>query len=496
MKIKRKFSIRTVSLQTKNSESIVKVNYQRSNFISLSLCLLALVASIPWVQAQTIVPNNPSGTIINNAYPGVRFSNPVNGGNVYANNGYFYTSPGGFVLFPSIVANTGAVEASFPTPQSSVSINATPVGVFEYLGPNPENDPFLEAFSGTNATGTFLGQVVLPPGDMPNIVGGYGPTYTLTFTSGSANIGSVIFSEQAVTAGQYPNCYTGEFNELSYNNNLSGNNPTGEYPPITPYFKKPAILSDRAFQGSFNYYPSADIRVLMTTNIEKPFLTNSPLLGSVTEVSPGQYQFTDLQATNSSQRFYRLLAQSGIYIGNSLTVTNGGSDGAPPLVILGEYSSAGPLATSTTTLPTGTVEDVKFYGGNYNFTLYALSYVSAGSNPNEQKFKVVASESFSGSAPTGIQTLPVTGFSVSAGNLLAFAGTGPFYSENPNDALNSDATYENSSNPGSFTATPPAGSGTIFTVGLYTDPSANYEYIPDSFGNQGRDYGIGVDVSQ
>src|ERR1700733_293564 len=72
-------------------------------------------------------------------------------------------------------------------------------------------------------------------------------------------------------------------------------------------------------------------------------------------------------------------AQTGtVYVGNSLTVPNGGPDGLPPLVILGEYSPAGPLAASPTALPTGVVQDVKFYGQNYDFTLYALSLVTNG----------------------------------------------------------------------------------------------------------------------
>ena len=186
------------------------------------------------------------------------------------------------------------------------------------------------------------------------------------------------------------------------------------------------------------------------------------------------------------------------YIGNSLTVTNGAPDGGAPLVILGEYSPAGPLATASpaTTLPAGTVLDVKFYGQNYNFTLYALSYLTNGLDTNEQIFQVVASQSFSGTnlAP-GIQTLAVTNFPVYAGDLLAFAGTGPYYPQNPNDATNSDATYEDSSNPNSSTATPPGGPGTVFNTGVYSDTNAVYGYISDVFGNQGRTYGFGVDVS-
>jgi hypothetical protein len=193
--------------------------------------------------------------------------------------------------------------------------------------------------------------------------------------------------------------------------------------------------------------------------------------------------------------FIAAAAQAGtVYVGNSLSST-GAEDSVPPFVILGEYSSAGPLGTSSVTLPTGTVQDVKFFGGNYNFTLYALSLVGSGPGANEQTFHVVDSESFSGSASPGIQTLAVSGFPVKAGDLLGFAGLGPFYPQNPNDALNSDATYEDSSLPNSFVATAPGGPGTKFTVGVNPDPSANYEYVSDVFLNQGRTYSIGVDVS-
>lgn len=187
-------------------------------------------------------------------------------------------------------------------------------------------------------------------------------------------------------------------------------------------------------------------------------------------------------------------AQTNIYVGNSLNVPSGNSDSAPPLVILGQYNPGGPPTTSPITLPSGMVQDVQFYGGDYDFTLYALSLVASGPNPNEQTFQVVASQNFSGSASVGIQTLPVTNFVVAAGDLLAFAGTGPYYPNGvPGDATNSDATYGDASS-GSFTATPPGGPGTQFVVGLNSDTNATYGYVPDFFQNQGRTYGIGVHV--
>jgi hypothetical protein len=184
------------------------------------------------------------------------------------------------------------------------------------------------------------------------------------------------------------------------------------------------------------------------------------------------------------------------YVGGSLNVPNGGADTVVPFVILGEYNPSGPELGSGLTLPAGNVADVTFYGGNYDFTLYALAPLGPGPNANEQEFKVVDSETFSGSAQPGVQTLAVSGFSVAAGDLLGFAGIGPYYSQfTYNDAPNSDATYMSSFSANPFLATPPGGPGTTFTVGLNGDPDATYDYVSDYFENQGRNYGIGVEVA-
>ncbi len=47
--------------------------------------------------------------------------------------------------------------------------------------------------------------------------------------------------------------------------------------------------------------------MLASTNPALP-LSNWTPLGGVTEVAPGQFQFTDPQATNTPRRFYRLRA--------------------------------------------------------------------------------------------------------------------------------------------------------------------------------------------
>jgi len=59
------------------------------------------------------------------------------------------------------------------------------------------------------------------------------------------------------------------------------------------------------FQLQFTSAAGSAYTVLCATNVGAP-LTNWVSLGPVTETAPGQYQFTDLAATNHSARFYLL----------------------------------------------------------------------------------------------------------------------------------------------------------------------------------------------
>jgi hypothetical protein len=59
------------------------------------------------------------------------------------------------------------------------------------------------------------------------------------------------------------------------------------------------------FQFDFTNAPGGTFTVRASTNPALA-ITNWAALGAATEMSPGQYQFTDLQATNHAQRFYRV----------------------------------------------------------------------------------------------------------------------------------------------------------------------------------------------
>jgi large repetitive protein len=64
-------------------------------------------------------------------------------------------------------------------------------------------------------------------------------------------------------------------------------------------------LTNGTFQFSFTNTVGAMFGVLATTNPVLP-LSNWTTLGGVTEVAPGQFQFTDPQATNMPVRFFRV----------------------------------------------------------------------------------------------------------------------------------------------------------------------------------------------
>lgn len=77
--------------------------------------------------------------------------------------------------------------------------------------------------------------------------------------------------------------------------------------PTPPTISDAKQLTNGTFQFTFTNSVGAVFGALASTNVSLP-LSNWTALGSVTEISPGQFQFTDAQTTNSPQRFYRVRA--------------------------------------------------------------------------------------------------------------------------------------------------------------------------------------------
>ena len=70
---------------------------------------------------------------------------------------------------------------------------------------------------------------------------------------------------------------------------------------------KPIRPANGSFQFAFSNLNGMPFTVLASTNLLLP-LSGWVVAGVPTEISPGQYQFTDAAATNGPQRFYRVAA--------------------------------------------------------------------------------------------------------------------------------------------------------------------------------------------
>ena len=106
-------------------------------------------------------------------------------------------------------------------------------------------------------------------------------------------------------------------------------------PPIA--LTGPTRLGNGTFQFGFTNYAGVSFTVLSSTNVTLP-LNNWTVLGVPLEISPGQYQITDPQATNSPQKFYRVgaghlsnLRWASRVLGFSSQYTTGGWSAAQAL---------------------------------------------------------------------------------------------------------------------------------------------------------------------
>jgi len=81
---------------------------------------------------------------------------------------------------------------------------------------------------------------------------------------------------------------------------------SGEIVPRQPaiILTNAAKLPNGAFQFVFTNTAGATFTALATTNLSSPI--NWTVLGPVPEISPGQFQFVDVRATNGGRQFYRV----------------------------------------------------------------------------------------------------------------------------------------------------------------------------------------------
>jgi hypothetical protein len=130
-----------------------------------------------------------------------------------------------------------------------------------------------------------------------NLTGPFAPVSDsawLTVTGVTNDVVSLAF-----TANQSATNRTGHITELGQK--IAVTQAAVPQPVLTGF----AILGNSAFQFGFTNLQGASFTVWTSTNLSLP-LTNWTALGSPTNLGSGQYEFTDLAATNGGQRFYRV----------------------------------------------------------------------------------------------------------------------------------------------------------------------------------------------
>jgi len=76
--------------------------------------------------------------------------------------------------------------------------------------------------------------------------------------------------------------------------------------PVAPIvLTNPAMLPDGTFEFGFTHIPGMRFTANNTINMGQPF-SNWTRPGGVTEVAPGQFQFTNTTASGDPARFYRV----------------------------------------------------------------------------------------------------------------------------------------------------------------------------------------------
>jgi hypothetical protein len=79
--------------------------------------------------------------------------------------------------------------------------------------------------------------------------------------------------------------------------------------PVAPIvLTNPAVLADGTFQFGFTNIPGMGFTAYGVTDVALPF-SNWTRLGGVTEVAPGQFQFTNSTASGNPVQFYRVISQ-------------------------------------------------------------------------------------------------------------------------------------------------------------------------------------------
>ena len=153
---------------------------------------------------------------------------------------------------------------------------------------------------GSNNAVTFIATVAAsPPG--PGI-----PTGTVSFWDGPNFLTQFALDTNGAAAFTTTNLGSGAHSiSANYCSDTVFASSTGSVAGMAPYLTGMSLLSNGACALTFSNLSGAPFTVLGAADLSLP-LSNWAVLGQALEIVPGQFQFTDLEATNNSQRFYRV----------------------------------------------------------------------------------------------------------------------------------------------------------------------------------------------
>lgn len=220
---------------------------------------------------------------------------PVSATNVIAIAAGFYHSlalraDGTVVAWGAGTNNTGAAPhfGQSIVPASATNVIAIAAGYYHSLAQRADGSVIAWG-AGTTSTGAFpgFGQALVPGG--------------LNMLDLAPTINGIVTTTQE---GEYPLSYTGvnSFGGVGGPVTRTVHVTTAPGPSTITALRQ---LGDGTFEFNFTNGTPASFTVLATTNLGLP-TSAWTVLGPAVQVSPGMYQFTDAQATNSPLRFYQV----------------------------------------------------------------------------------------------------------------------------------------------------------------------------------------------
>jgi hypothetical protein len=171
----------------------------------------------------------------------------------------------------------------------------------KFLSAFTTNGVFVRQFDPTSYYENFSGPLIVTD-DVLMAAGAYG-VYIFRLADGTIK---QLISSYDPSTGFYQSAVISLANNTLYVTSSDKNvYAYAATPPTAITLTNYGRLANGAFQFSFTNIPGASFTALANTNLALP-LSNWTSLGFVPEISPGQYQFTDPQATNNARRYYRV----------------------------------------------------------------------------------------------------------------------------------------------------------------------------------------------